>query len=61
MAPALQTIARALPLTYAFDALDRLANSGALGTTGTIDLIVVLTLIGLALALGAATLRRRTP
>jgi ABC-2 type transport system permease protein len=61
MAPALETIARALPLTYAFDALDRLANLGALGTTGTIDLIVVLSLISLALALGAATLRRRTP
>jgi len=35
--PALETIARALPLTYAFDALDRLANQGPLGTTGTIE------------------------
>jgi ABC-2 type transport system permease protein len=60
MAPTLETISRTLPLTYAFDALDRLANQGALGTTGTIDLVVVLTLIGTSLALGAATLRRRT-
>jgi len=60
MASALQVISRALPLTYAFDALDRVANPGALGATGAIDLTVVLALIALALALGAATLRRRT-
>ena len=60
MASALQVISRALPLTYAFDALDRLANRGALGATGTLDVTVVLALIALALALGTATLRRRS-
>jgi ABC-2 type transport system permease protein len=61
MAPVLETMAGALPLTYAFDALDRLASRGALGTTGTIDLVVVIALIAVALGLSAATLRRRTP
>ena len=60
MASALQVISRALPLTYAFDALDRLANRGALGATGTLDVTVVLALIAVALALGTATLRRRS-
>jgi ABC-2 type transport system permease protein len=60
MAPALQVISRGLPLTYAFDALDRVANRGTLGATGTLDLIVVLGLVAGALALAAATLRRRS-
>ena len=60
MAGALRAIAHALPLTYAFDALDRLANRGALGAAGTADVAVVLAVTALALALGAATLRRRT-
>jgi ABC-2 type transport system permease protein len=60
MAAALRAVAHALPLTYAFDALDRIANRGALGAAGTVDVAVVLGVTGLALILGAATLRRRT-
>jgi ABC-2 type transport system permease protein len=60
MSPALETLANALPATYAYDALDRLASDGALGSGGRIDVAVVLSLILLALVLGAATLQRRT-
>jgi ABC-2 type transport system permease protein len=60
MAGALETLADALPATYAYDALDRLASDGALGSRGTLDLAVVVSLTVLALVLGAATLRRRT-
>ena len=60
MAGALETLADALPATYAYDALDRLASDGTLGTGGTIDIAVVASLTLLALVLGAATLRRRT-
>jgi ABC-2 type transport system permease protein len=60
MAQALQTAADVLPLTYAFDALDRLTTGGSLGSRGTLDVVVIVGVIGLALALGAATLRRRT-
>ena len=62
MADWLQWISAVLPLTYAFDALDRAAHEPTLGAA----------LLGrrrdswsvrwlLALVLGAATLRRRTP
>jgi ABC-2 type transport system permease protein len=61
MAPLLDAVSYALPLTYAFDALDRVATDGSLGRDGTIDLIVVVGATLLALLLGAATLRRRTP
>jgi ABC-2 type transport system permease protein len=61
MAGALETLAHALPATYAYDALDRLASDGTLGSGGTIDIAVVASLTLLALVLGAATLRRRTP
>jgi ABC-2 type transport system permease protein len=60
MADALQAIAAVLPMTYAFDSLQRVAQDGALGSEGTLDVAVVLGSILLALALGAATLRRRT-
>ena len=58
MAPALALAARALPLTYAYDAL----NGAASGQTGDIgrDAAVVGVAIVLSLALAAATLRRRT-
>jgi hypothetical protein len=45
---------------YAYDALDRLASDGTLGSGGTIDIAVVLGLTLLSLLLGAATLRRQT-
>jgi ABC-2 type transport system permease protein len=60
MAPALRVIAGALPVTYAYDSLNRVAGDGALGARGLLDLAVVLVTIVLALALGAVTLRRRT-
>jgi ABC-2 type transport system permease protein len=60
MATVLQWVADALPLTYAYDALDRVTTDGSLGGRGTLDVIVLCAAIGLALALGAATLRRRT-
>jgi ABC-2 type transport system permease protein len=60
MAGALQAAADALPMTYAYDSLQRVANDGALGSRGTLDVIVLAVAILLALALGAVTLRRRT-
>jgi len=60
MAPALETLSGALPLTYAFDALLRAAGPGNLGSRFTLDLIVLVGAALLALGLGAATLRRRT-
>ena len=60
MASALETLAGVLPASYAYDALDRLANHGGLGARGTVDAAVVLALTVLALVLGAATLRRAT-
>jgi ABC-2 type transport system permease protein len=61
MAPALEALSWALPLTYAFSALDRVTTAGSLGTEGRLEVVVVLAATLLALALGAATLRRRTP
>ncbi len=53
-------ISDALPLTYAFDALDRVAAGGEFGGRGWLDVTVILGVTLLALALGALTLRRRT-
>lgn len=61
MAPALEAVSYVLPLTYAYDALDRVTSDGSLGARGTADVLVTCGVILLALALGAATLRRRTP
>jgi ABC-2 type transport system permease protein len=61
MAPLLDWISYALPLTYAFDALQRVTVDGRLGSAGTVDVAVTLAATLAALALGAATLRRRTP
>jgi ABC-2 type transport system permease protein len=60
MAAALEVLSQALPATYAYDALDRLAKDGGLGSRGISDVAVVLTLTVLGLVLGAATLRRAT-
>jgi ABC-2 type transport system permease protein len=60
MAGALDLLAGALPLTYAYDSLHRLAADGTLGARGTLDVVVLAGAIVLALGLGAATLRRRT-
>jgi ABC-2 type transport system permease protein len=60
MAGALRVAADALPMTYAYDSLHRVAVDGALGARGTLDVVVLAGAIVLALSLGAVTLRRRT-
>jgi len=60
MAAGLRAASAVLPLTYAFDAIDRVTGDGRLGGRGAIDVAVVAGCTVLALALGAATLRRRT-
>jgi len=57
----LRWISNVLPLSYAVEALQQVANHP--GTTGLMirDLVVVAGFAAVALALGAATLRRRTP
>jgi ABC-2 type transport system permease protein len=61
MADWLDTLAGALPLTYAYDALARTAAGDAFEGRLLLDVGVVAGCTALALALGAATLRRRTP
>jgi ABC-2 type transport system permease protein len=61
MAGVLEAVANALPLTYAFDALDRVASGAGFGGRGWLDVAVMGTVTLLALGLGALTLRRRTP
>ncbi len=61
MAPALEALSWALPMTYAYDALERVTVNGELGSRGIIDVIVVIAAALLSLALAALTLRRRTP
>jgi ABC-2 type transport system permease protein len=58
MAALLEWISAALPLTYAYDALAQVTRNGELDW---LDVGVIALSIVLALALGAATLRRRTP
>jgi len=60
MAGALEAVSDALPLTYAFDALDRVSTGGDLGGRGWLDVFVIVGVTLLALGLGALTLRRRT-
>jgi ABC-2 type transport system permease protein len=61
MAGWLRAISDVLPLTYAYDALARTAANQVDDVWFAIDCLVVVASIALALALGAATLRRRTP
>jgi ABC-2 type transport system permease protein len=60
MATLLYWISFALPMTYAYDALAH-ATADDLDARLVVDVAVVVGAIGLALILGAATLRRRTP
>jgi ABC-2 type transport system permease protein len=60
MAPVLRGFADAMPLSYAVEALQRVAVSDSLGTTYLRGALVVLGSSVLALALAAATLKRRT-
>jgi ABC-2 type transport system permease protein len=61
MAPVLHAISWAMPLTYAYDALARATRADALGAALAGDVAVVVGATLAALALGALTLRRRTP
>lgn len=60
MAPVLEAASYALPLTYAYDALARVA-AGDLGAAGVVDIAVIVGVTVLALVLGSLTLHRRTP
>jgi ABC-2 type transport system permease protein len=60
MASWLRAISDALPLTYAYDALARVAAAGPYGARFVADVAVTAGACVVALALGAATLRRRT-
>ena len=60
MATWLRWVSDAMPLTYAYDALARTA-ADVFDARFTADVAVVCGCVVLALALGAATLRRRTP
>jgi ABC-2 type transport system permease protein len=60
MAQWLQWLSDALPLVYAYDALARVARGGEYGARFGADVAVTVGAALLALALGAATLRRRT-
>lgn len=61
MAAPLDTVARVMPMTYAYDALERVASRGDLTARIGLDVLVVLGVALIALALGAVTLPRRTP
>ncbi|MEU3495243.1 ABC transporter permease [Kitasatospora cineracea] len=60
MAPVLRWASDVLPLSYAVDAMGRTTAQGGVGGRVLADLAVVAGSALLALALGAATLRRRT-
>lgn len=60
MARVLELASYGLPLTYAYDALERLARTGAWDGRVGLDVALVASATGLALVLGAATLPRRT-
>jgi ABC-2 type transport system permease protein len=60
MAPLLEGVSWALPLTYAYDALARATSTAALGVALVLDVLAVAVAGLAALALGALTLRRRT-
>jgi ABC-2 type transport system permease protein len=60
MAEPLQWLARLLPFTYAYDALAQVTSSGEIDGELAVNVGVVCGCIVVALALGAATLRRRT-
>jgi ABC-2 type transport system permease protein len=61
MARWLQVVAAALPLTYAYDALAKVAAGGPYGWRFVLDVCVTVGATLVALALAAATLKRRTP
>jgi len=60
MPPALRIVSDALPVSYAYDGLDRVARGLTDGHLA-FDVMIVLGTVALAVALGSTTLRRRTP
>jgi ABC-2 type transport system permease protein len=60
MAKLLRWASDALPMTYAYDALARVASEPDPGGRVAVDVAVLIAATLLALCLGAATLRRRT-
>ncbi len=61
MATALRYLSDVMPMSYAVDGATRAAGSTAVNGALTVDLVVVCACVPVALGLGAATLRRRTP
>jgi ABC-2 type transport system permease protein len=61
MAPVLEWLSNIMPLSYAVDALTQVTHSSDVDATLVRNLIIVAGCALLALVLGAATLRRRTP
>ncbi|MBV8445280.1 MAG: ABC transporter permease [Candidatus Dormibacteraeota bacterium] len=61
MAGPLQWLSDALPLTYAYDGLTRLASGGGFAGGVAADVLIVAAYSVGALLLGSATLQRRTP
>ena len=61
MARALELASDVLPLTYAYDALQQTTVTGTADARVAVDAVVIVGATLFALALGAATLRRRTP
>lgn len=60
MGTALRLLSDIMPMSYAVDAMTRLSDQPGVGAATVLDLAVVAGCALLALALGAATLRRRT-
>jgi ABC-2 type transport system permease protein len=60
MGAVLEAISWALPLSYAVDAMQRITVEADVSARTLLDLLVVVGAIVLSVALGAATLRRRT-
>jgi ABC-2 type transport system permease protein len=60
MAPLLEAVSNAMPLTYAYDALAR-ATADDLDRRLVLDVVMIAAFVVAGLVLGATTLRRRTP
>jgi ABC-2 type transport system permease protein len=60
MSDGLRWLSAVLPMTYAYDALSRVAAGDGLGGDVAVDVAVLVAAALASLALGAATLRRRT-
>jgi len=61
MARPLELVSKVMPLTYAYDALRAAADESGVGVAVLTDLAISVGMTVLALAGGAATLRRQTP